>query len=144
KAPAYRGLCSTRSTVWQAGWRYVAEELAMAGVQAHLAGPADTAAARGRKKRAKTDKAELEADAGSPAAGPAPRMLDSALRAEENRSAPPSQQVSARPVTGPAPYRLSASAFAPLRRRAVPASCARRASSPASVTSGIRRYSPTC
>jgi transposase len=40
------------------GWRYVAEELAAAGVQVHLAEPADTAAARGRKKRAKTDKAD--------------------------------------------------------------------------------------
>ena len=29
------------------GWRYVAAELARAGVQAHLAEPADTAAARG-------------------------------------------------------------------------------------------------
>ena len=40
------------------GWRYVTEELARAGVQAHLAEPADTAAARGRKKRAKTDRAD--------------------------------------------------------------------------------------
>jgi transposase len=40
------------------GWRYVAEELACAGVAVHLAEPADTAAARGRKRRAKTDKAD--------------------------------------------------------------------------------------
>src|SRR5216684_4187477 len=40
------------------GWRYVAEELAAAGITAHLAEPADTAAARGRKKRAKTDRAD--------------------------------------------------------------------------------------
>jgi hypothetical protein len=32
------------------GWRYVAEELARAGVSAHLAEPADTAALRGRKR----------------------------------------------------------------------------------------------
>ena len=38
------------------GWRYVAEELAAAGVTAHLAEPADTALARGRKRHAKTDK----------------------------------------------------------------------------------------
>jgi transposase len=38
------------------GWRYVAEELAAAGIEAHLAEPADTASARGRKRRAKTDK----------------------------------------------------------------------------------------
>ena len=37
------------------GWRYVAEELAGAGVAAHVAGPADTAFARGRKRHAKTD-----------------------------------------------------------------------------------------
>jgi transposase len=35
-----------------AGWRYVIEELRRAGMEAHLA---ETAAARGRKKRAKTD-----------------------------------------------------------------------------------------
>jgi transposase len=40
------------------GWRYVTEELQRAGAQAHLAEPADTAAARGRKKRAKTDRAD--------------------------------------------------------------------------------------
>jgi transposase len=40
------------------GWRYVTGELAAAGIEAHLAEPADTAAARGRKKRAKTDKAD--------------------------------------------------------------------------------------
>jgi transposase len=40
------------------GWRYVAEELAGAGVGAHLADPAETAAARGRKRRAKTDKTD--------------------------------------------------------------------------------------
>jgi len=40
------------------GWRYVAEELAAAGVAAHLAEPADTAAARGRKRHAKTDQTD--------------------------------------------------------------------------------------
>jgi transposase len=40
------------------GWRYVAEELAAAGITAHLAEPADTAAARGRKRHAKTDKTD--------------------------------------------------------------------------------------
>ena len=35
------------------GWRYVVEELARAGVRAHLAEPADTAAARGRKRHAR-------------------------------------------------------------------------------------------
>jgi transposase len=41
-----------------AGWRYVAGELAAAGIAAHLGEPADTAALRGRKRRAKTDKTD--------------------------------------------------------------------------------------
>jgi transposase len=40
------------------GWRYVAEELAAAGVGVHLAETADTATLRGRKRRAKTDRAD--------------------------------------------------------------------------------------
>jgi transposase len=42
------------------GWRYVAEEMRNAGVQPHLAEPADTAALRGPKRRAKTDKADAK------------------------------------------------------------------------------------
>ena len=38
------------------GWRYVAGELAAAGAAAHLAEPAGTAFARGRKRHAKTGK----------------------------------------------------------------------------------------
>src|SRR5205814_8852958 len=41
-----------------AGWRYVAEELAAAGIAAHLGEPADTAALRGRKRHGKTDKTD--------------------------------------------------------------------------------------
>ena len=52
-----------------AGWRYVAEELAAAGATAHLAEPADTAALRGRKRRAKTDRA---APADAAGRGPLP------------------------------------------------------------------------
>ena len=40
------------------GWRYVAEELAAAGITPHVAGPADTAALRGGKRHAKTDKTD--------------------------------------------------------------------------------------
>jgi transposase len=40
------------------GWRYVAEELACAGAVAHVAEPADTAALRGRKRHAKTDRTD--------------------------------------------------------------------------------------
>jgi hypothetical protein len=40
------------------GWRYVAEGLAAAGLAVHVGEPADTAAARGRKRHAKTDKTD--------------------------------------------------------------------------------------
>jgi transposase len=40
------------------GWRYVSEELAAAGVGAHLGDPAEIAVLRGPKKRAKTDRAD--------------------------------------------------------------------------------------
>jgi transposase len=40
------------------GWSFVVEELARAGIEAHLAEPADTAAVRGKKRRAKTDRAD--------------------------------------------------------------------------------------
>jgi transposase len=40
------------------GWRFVVEELERAGIEVSLAEPADTAAARGRKQRAKTDPAD--------------------------------------------------------------------------------------
>ena len=40
------------------GWRFVADELAQVGAVVHLAEPAETAARRGRKKRAKSDRAD--------------------------------------------------------------------------------------
>jgi transposase len=40
------------------GWRYVAEETAAAGFMPHVGDPAEIAARRGRKKRAKTDRAD--------------------------------------------------------------------------------------
>ena len=40
------------------GWRYVVEEIAAAGFDAHVAEPADTQAARGRKRHAKTDRTD--------------------------------------------------------------------------------------
>jgi transposase len=40
------------------GWRFVAEELRAAGADVHLAEPAETAARRGNKKRAKTDRGD--------------------------------------------------------------------------------------
>jgi transposase len=42
------------------GWRFVAEEIERAGHRAHLADPAETAAKRGRKRRAKTDRADCD------------------------------------------------------------------------------------
>jgi transposase len=40
------------------GWRFVVEELHRVGASVHLAEPAETAERRGRKKRAKTDRAD--------------------------------------------------------------------------------------
>jgi transposase len=40
------------------GWRFVIEELRAIGADVHLAEPAETAARRGNKKRAKTDRAD--------------------------------------------------------------------------------------
>jgi transposase len=40
------------------GWRFVVEEVRAVGGRAHLAEPAETAARRGSKKRAKSDRAD--------------------------------------------------------------------------------------
>jgi transposase len=40
------------------GWRFVVEELRAIGAGVHLAEPAETAARRGNKKRAKSDRAD--------------------------------------------------------------------------------------
>ena len=42
------------------GWRFVVEELRRVGVEVHLAEPAETSALRGRKKHAKTDRADAK------------------------------------------------------------------------------------
>ncbi len=42
------------------GWRFVVEEIERAGHGAHLADPAETAAKRSRKRRAKTDNADCD------------------------------------------------------------------------------------
>ena len=42
------------------GWRFVVEEIERAGHRPHLADPAETAARRGRKRRAKTDRTDCD------------------------------------------------------------------------------------
>jgi transposase len=42
------------------GWRFVVDEIVRAGHRAHLADPAETASKRGRKRRAKTDRADCD------------------------------------------------------------------------------------
>ena len=42
------------------GWRFLVEEIEAAGLTAHLADPAESAARRGRKRRAETDRADCE------------------------------------------------------------------------------------
>ncbi|MBV8985863.1 MAG: IS110 family transposase [Acidimicrobiia bacterium] len=54
------------------GWRYVVEEITAAGYEAHLAEPADTQAARGRKKHAKTDRTDARLQRELLAAGDLP------------------------------------------------------------------------
>ena len=45
------------SRTWRAGWRFIVEDLRRAGMEPHLAKPADTRAEHGPKRRAKTDRA---------------------------------------------------------------------------------------
>ena len=45
------------------GWRFVVEELERIGARVHLAEPAETAAMRGNKKRAKSDRADARISA---------------------------------------------------------------------------------
>jgi transposase len=54
------------------GWRFVIEEIERAGHRAHLADPAETAARRGRKRRAKTDNADCDLQLRLPLAGELP------------------------------------------------------------------------
>jgi transposase len=42
------------------GWRYVVEELQRAGIESHVAEPAETATRRGPKRRAKTDRTDAQ------------------------------------------------------------------------------------
>ena len=65
-----------------AGWRYVAGELAAAGITAHLAEPADTAFARGRKRHAKTGKTDARH-----LRMLAPQLGEGALRGEQGLAA---------------------------------------------------------
>src|SRR5215472_14159302 len=67
-----------------------------------------------------------------------------ALREEENRPAPPSQQVSASAVTGPTPYSRAASTLAPARCRAASSSWCRTECSRASRAAVISRAVATC
>lgn len=57
---SFRGLDAHFALEATTGWRFVVEELERAGLTAHLAEPADTAALRGRKRRAKTDNADCD------------------------------------------------------------------------------------
>ncbi|MFV1963330.1 MAG: IS110 family transposase [Acidimicrobiia bacterium] len=54
----FNGVEAVFATEGCTGWRFVVEELQRAGIEAHLAEPADTASLRGRKKRAKTDRGD--------------------------------------------------------------------------------------
>src|SRR4051794_14994212 len=60
------------------GWRLVAEEFSAGGAAVHLAEPAETAARRGNKKRAKTDRADPAASARAVDDRAAARVVDPA------------------------------------------------------------------
>ena len=57
---AARSATRSKRRTWRppTGWRHVVEEVEAAGFEAHVAEPADTQAARGRKRRAKTDRSD--------------------------------------------------------------------------------------
>jgi transposase len=57
-APRAEGLPVKIAVEGCTGWRYVVEEILAAGFEPHLSEPAETQAARGRKKRAKTDRSD--------------------------------------------------------------------------------------
>ena len=57
-APRARGGTVALAVEGCTGWRYIVEEIVAAGFEPHLAEPADTQAARGRKRRAKTDRSD--------------------------------------------------------------------------------------
>lgn len=56
----FKGLDAHFALEATTGWRFVAEELSRAEVTAHLAEPAETAALRGTKRRAKTDRRDCD------------------------------------------------------------------------------------
>ncbi len=94
------------------GWRYVAEELTAAGVAAHVAEPADTAAARGRKRHPKT-----AATAGAPR--PLTRSLaEPQLSGTESRSVLPGT----RTASDPKPQNRSGCIYGPMQVRRLCAS----------------------
>ena len=57
-APRANGLPVAIAVEGCTGWRYVVEAITAAGFEAHRAEPADTQAARGRKRHAKTDRSD--------------------------------------------------------------------------------------
>lgn len=77
------------------GWRFVVEELERAGMTAHLAEPADTAALRGPKRRAKTDGLDCPVPPGVAGRGSAAGVMDSSHARAGDQSHDPVVQGSA-------------------------------------------------
>jgi transposase len=71
-APRANGAAVAIAVEGCTGWRYVVEEIISAGFEAHLAEPAETQAARGRKRRAKTDRSDARLQRELLAAGELP------------------------------------------------------------------------
>jgi hypothetical protein len=72
------------------GWRFVVEAIERAGHRAHLADPAETAAKRGRRRRAKSDNSDCDLQLRLPLAGELPESwIPPARMLERERAASP-------------------------------------------------------
>jgi transposase len=107
------------------GWRFFVEELRGVGAVVHLAEPAETAALRGSKKRAKSDRADARHHRELLLAGrlpeswiPPDHILDHTLRElGDDALAPPAEQTRSRPGSAAA---RRASSGSPRRTNASP------------------------
>lgn len=108
------------------GWRFVVEELHRVGAGVHLAEPAETAARRGRKKRAKTDRADARLLRGLVMVGRLPEswiapehILDPPSSATHGGSPPRARRSATRALTSPSTSPISAAlpATSPARDR---------------------------
>ena len=104
------------------GWRCVVEEIVAAGFEAHLAEPADTQAARGRKRHATTDRsdARLLRECCSPAISRVVRVDDVRAHGATGSRGRGEGRSSTGPSFGPGPHRDGRSTPGRPPRRTLP------------------------